>query len=118
MSDPMTTSEISQDEKNMAMIAAILGIPTTWLGPLIIFLLKKDQSQYVGYYALQSTILGACVFVASFLMIVPVLGHLAYLAVAVVNLILQIMSAMAANRGEWYEVPIIGKIVKQQLKMA
>jgi len=118
MSDPMTTSEISQDEKNMAMIAAILGIVTGWLGPLIIFLIKKDQSRYVAYYSLQSLILGGCVFVASFVAAIPIVGWIVYAVVAIANLVLQISAAMAANRGEWYEAPIVGKFAKQQLQMS
>jgi hypothetical protein len=118
MSDPMTASEISQDEKTMAMIAAILGIPTLWLGPLIIYLIKKDQSRYIAFYALQSLILGAAVFVISFIAAIPLLGWLIYAVALIANLVLQITAAMAANRGEWHEIPVAGKYAKQQLGIA
>lgn len=113
MSDPMTTSEISQDDKNMAMIAAVVGIFTI-LGPLIIFLIKKDQSKYVAFHALQSTFL--CLL--HFLWAIPglnlILGPIGF----IINAAFQIMAAMAINRGQWYEAPVVGKFVKQQLKMA
>ncbi len=113
MSDPMTTSEISQDDKNMALIAAVVGIFTI-LGPLIIFLVKKDQSRYVAYHALQSTFLS----LLHFLWIIPVANLFLGPIGSLINLVFQIMAAMAINKGEWYEAPVIGKFVKQQLKMA
>jgi len=113
MSDPMTPSELSQDDKNMALIAAVLGIFTI-LGPLIIFLIKKDQSRYVAYHALQSTF----VSILHFLWVIPVanliLGPIGF----IVCLVFQIQAVMAINKGDWYEAPGIGKFVKQQLKMA
>ena len=118
MSDPMTNTAISPDDKNMALIAAILGIFTVWLGPLIIFLIKKDQSKYVAYHALQSCLIGACVFVAAFLLVIPVVGWLVYLAVWIGNIVLQIQAAMAINRGEWFTAPVAGQFVRQQLKIA
>jgi len=118
MSDPMTTSEISQDDKNMALLAAVLGIFTFWVGPLIIFLVKKDQSSYVAYHALQSCLIGACVFVAGFLCVIPVVGWLVYVAVVIGNLVLQIQAAMAINNGKWYNAPVAGQFVRQQLKIA
>jgi len=113
MSDPMTTSELSQDDKNMALIAAVVGIFTI-LGPLIIFLIKKDQSQYVGFHALQSTIISALHIV----WLIPVANIFLGPIALIVNLVFQIQAAMAINRGAWYEAPVVGKFVKQQLKMA
>jgi len=118
MSDPMTTNEISPDDKNMALIAAVLGIFTFWVGPLIIFLIKKDQSNYVAYHALQSCLIGACVFVAGVLAVIPIVGWLIYVAVVIGNLVLQIQAAMAINKGEWFNAPVAGQFVRQQLKLA
>lgn len=35
-----------QDSRTMGMMAHILGIVTGWLGPLIVWLIKKDQSPF------------------------------------------------------------------------
>jgi len=113
MSDPMTSSEITQDEKTMALVAAVVGIFTI-LGPLIVFLIKKDQSRYVAFHALQSTFISLLHIVWAIPVANLILGPIAL----IVNLVFQIQAAMAINRGEWYEAPFFGKFVKQQLKMA
>ena len=38
----------SKDDKTMAMLCHLLAIFTTFIGPLIIWLIKKDQSAYVN----------------------------------------------------------------------
>ena len=43
---------MTQDERTMAMLAHLLGIVTGFLGPLVIWLIKKDQSKFVAYHAL------------------------------------------------------------------
>jgi len=40
-------AEIKQEDKTMAMLCHLLGILTAFLGPLIIWLVKKDQSPFV-----------------------------------------------------------------------
>jgi len=117
MVDPTSGStEITQDDKTMATIACVLVIFTHWLGPLIIYLLKKDQSKFVAYHALQATFLGAA---ASILSVVGVftLG-IGFLAGGVLTLVFGIISALAANKGEWYEIPLAGKFAKQQVGVA
>jgi len=113
MSDPMTTSEISQDDKTMALIAAVVGIFAI-LGPLLVFLIKKDQSRYVAFHSLQSTIISALHLV----WIIPVANIILGPIALIVNLVFQIQAAIAINKGEWFEAPVVGKFVKQQLKMA
>ncbi len=114
MVDPTSgTGEITQDEKTLATIACVLVIFTHWIGPLIIYFIKKDQSKFVAYYALQATILGAVVTVlymcsAFTIFITFGLG-------AILGLVFGIISALAANKGEWYEMPVIGKFAKQQV---
>jgi len=44
----------SQDDRSMAMLAHLLGIFTGFLGPLIIWLMKKDQSPFVDDQAKES----------------------------------------------------------------
>src|SRR5712692_9143515 len=40
-------TEIKPEEKTMAMLCHLLGIVTWFLGALIIWLIKKDQSKFV-----------------------------------------------------------------------
>ena len=111
-------SAITQDDKTMAMLSYILGIFTGFLGPLILWLVKKDQSRFVAFHALQALILHAVVVVgyilSSFLVIV-LIGFLTYPVFFVLGLVYSILAGIAANKGDWYEIPVIGKLARQQV---
>jgi len=108
---------ISQDDKTMAMLAYLLGIFTGFLGPLLLWVIKKDQSKFVGYHALQALLLHAVVsigyLVSSFPMVV-LIGFVTFPVFGLLGLIFSIIAGLAANRGEWYEIPLIGPIARQQ----
>ena len=104
-----------KDSKTMAMLSHLLGILIGFLGPLIIWLMKKDASPFVddqGKEALnfQLTLLigyiiaGAtsCIFI----------GMLIFPVVWIVGLILGIMGAMKANEGTAYRYPVNIRFIK------
>src|SRR5579883_844541 len=106
MVDPTAGStEITQDDKTMAMLACLLVIVSYFVGPLIIYLIKKDQSKFVAYHAMQAMFLGIAAFVLTFLFGIG----------WILGIIFGILSGLAANKGEWYEIPVIGKLAKQQV---
>ena len=105
----------SQDEKSMAMLCHLLGFFTSFIGPLIIWLIKKDQSAYIneqGKEALNFQItIAIAAFAASLLMYVCI-GFLALPLVLLANLILSIMACIAASKGEPYRYPLSLRLVK------
>ena len=128
-------SAVTQDERNMGMLAHLLQIFTGFLGPLVIYLIKKDQSKFVAYHALQALAwqIGytACLFVGIFLCIVgtivtnphgpngfPVFFVFVWLLAmggGFLNLILGIVYTIKAYQGEWSSYPIIGNWVRRFL---
>ncbi len=93
----------------MALLAHILGVALGFLGPLIIWLVKKDQSAFVddqGKEALnfQLTMLigflvaGATTFVCIGFVLLP--------ALVVVNIVFCILGGMQANKGVAYRYPV------------
>ena len=95
----------TQEEKQMAMFCHLGGIIGGFILPLIIWMMKKDESDYIdehGKEALNFTITmtiahlvgGPCTcFILTFVLI-PV------------GIIFTIQGAMAASRGERYEYPM------------
>lgn len=108
---------ITQDDKTMAMLAYVLGVATGFVGPLILWLLKKDQSKFVACHAFQALLLHAAVvlgYIASGLLVFVLIGFITYPAFFLLGLVFSILAGLAANRGEWYDIPILGKIARQQ----
>jgi hypothetical protein len=103
------------DDKNMATIAHILGILTGFVGPLIIWLIKKDQSPFVddqGKEALNFQLTLLIAWVIAGVSTAICIGFLLVPAVLVVAIIFGIMGAMAANKGEAYRYPVNIRFIK------
>ncbi|MBN2514243.1 MAG: DUF4870 domain-containing protein [Sedimentisphaerales bacterium] len=108
-------ADISNDAKNLGMLCHLLGLFTSFVGPLVIWLIKKDTMPYVDYHGKESLnfqiTLAIAYFVAglSFLcaigvVLVPVLGLL--------HLIFCIIASIAASKGEYYKYPFCMRLVK------
>jgi hypothetical protein len=114
------STEVSKDARMWAMLCHLLGLFTCFIGPLIIWLIKKDEDPFIddqGKEALNFQITLAIAFIAVWIVSVllrflicaaPFLGA----AVWVVNLIFCIMAAVKANGGEAYRYPVSIRFIK------
>jgi uncharacterized membrane protein len=105
--------EVSKDDKTMAMLAWLLGIFSSFVGPLVIYLVKKDQSKFVAFHALQSLWFGVVSLVAVLIISVITCGIGSFLALA--PMVVCILWCIKANNGEWAELPVIGGWAKKGL---
>jgi hypothetical protein len=97
------------------MLCHLLAIFTSFLGPLIVWLIKKDEHSFVdeqGKEALNFQITALIAYLASGLLTFVCIGALLLPAVAIVDLIFCIMACIATNKGEHYRYPISLRIVK------
>jgi uncharacterized protein len=134
----------TEDERTMAMLANLLMAFTGFIGPLVIFCVKQN-SRFVKFHSLQALIwhaiymgltfvLMAVFFVAmmtnliqhppephsqappAFFYFFPLIW-LGFMGGWVVNLILGVVYAIKANRGEWAAYPVYGKwLLPKELK--
>ena len=96
----------------LAQVLGLVGIVATgfgWVGPLVVYLTAKPQQTFVRHHAAESlnfqlTLLIA--WVASFVLMLVLVGFLTAVVVWFSGLILPILAAVAANRGEWYRYPL------------
>lgn len=105
----------NKDARTMGMLAHILGIPLGFLGPLIIWLIKKDEMPFVddqGKESLNFQITVLIAFVVSGLLTCVFIGMFLFPVVFVGNIILCIMGAMKANNGETYRYPFALRLIK------
>ena len=106
---------ISDDDRMLAMLCHLLAIFTGFVGPLILWIVKKDSSPYVAHHGREAlnfqitlllvmTCLGAATFILMFILIglalVPVL-----IVVPILALVAEIIAAVAAQKGEWFRYP-------------
>lgn len=104
---PATTG--ASDEKTLAMLAQLLGIFTGFLGPLVIYLVAKDDQPFVKHHAAESLNFQLTVligYIVSFVLMIVLIGFLTFAVIWIGALVLSIMATVAANRGEWYRYPV------------
>lgn len=104
-----------QDDKMMGMLCHLLGIFTSFVGPLIIWLIKKDDSPFVDHHGKQAlnfqfTILIG--YIVSGILIIILIGFFLYFVVWVVAIVFGILATVASNKGEMYEYPVAIRFFK------
>jgi uncharacterized Tic20 family protein len=104
----------AQDERTWSLLAHVGSIVLGFLAPLIVMLVKGNESPTVRAHAVEAlnfqiTVLIA--YVVSWILAFLLIGFLLVGAVWVVSLIFAIMGTMAANRGEPYKYPFALRLV-------
>lgn len=112
-----TTAASTSDEKTMGMVAHLLLIFTWWLGPLILFLVKKEQAGFAKDQAREALNFGitlTLVYIAAWVLTLVTFGVLFFLPflVLVAGLVFGILGCIAANKGESYRYPVSLRLVK------
>lgn len=105
------TSPPSNEDRTLALIVHLGNIVASILLPLIVYLVKKDQSRFVAFHSLQTLYLGLLVFGVT-LVTCGFGGAIAAPAMIVFNVI----AAIKVNGGEYgYEYPIVGKWARRSV---
>lgn len=105
----------SKDETNLALLAHILGIFTSFVGALVLWLVKKEDSAFVAQHALEALNFQITIAIGwvicmmlSFILIGVFLMPLLFIA----NLVFCILAAMAASKGQPYSYPFALRLLK------
>lgn len=134
---------ITQDERTMATLAHALQVVGWWIAPLIIFIVQR-KSRFVSFHALQALLfqiaylilmIGCMVlwFATIFstvlqqgpdksapppalFILMPVIW-LGFMSAWIVMLVVAILYAIKAGRGEWAAYPILGRLARRILKI-
>lgn len=114
MNDPVAQTP-NNDDRNLAMLAHLLGIVSGFIGALIIWLIKKDQSAFIdeqGKEALNFQITMLIAFVVAGMLMVILIGALLMPLLFVANLVFCILAAVAVSKGEHYRYPVALRLLK------
>jgi len=109
-----SAGEISNDEKNMGMLCHLLGL-LSFIGPLIIWLLKKDESKFIddnGKEALNFQITIALAYVVSMFLMFVVIGILLMPVVMILWFVFTIIGAVKTSEGKSYRYPLTIRLLK------
>jgi len=111
---------LSQDERTWGMLAhlsALAGFIVPFgsvLGPLIVWLLKKDEMPFVdeqGKEALNFQITVAIGFVVCVLLMFVLIGIPLFFALMIYALVMTIIATIEANKGKQYRYPFALRLI-------
>lgn len=110
---PATTGSAT-DEQGLATLAQVLAIFTGFLGPLVIWFMARPDQPFVKHHAAEALNFQITVTIAAFvsaLLMLVLIGFLLLPVVLIGAFVLEVLAAIAANRGEWYRFPINLRLV-------
>lgn len=109
-----TNTEVSADEKNIVVLTHIGGTVFSFIPALIVWLLKKDDSPYIADQAREALNFQITVLIAqviSSILIVILIGFVLMGIIWLANIILCIIAAVAASKGEYYRYPFALRLI-------
>ncbi len=109
-----TSTEISADEKNIVVLTHMGGTIFSFIPALVVWLLKKDDSAYIADQAREALNFQITVLIAqiiSSILIVILIGFVLMGIIWLANIILCIIAAVAASKGEHYRYPFTLRLI-------
>ncbi len=118
----MTNGALTKEDRNMAMLchlasfAMLVGIPLgNIIGPLIVWLMKREQSSFVDWHGKESINFQISVTmyaIISAILILAVVGFVLLPLTIVFALIMTIVGTMRANDGLRHQYPLTMRFIK------
>jgi len=103
------------DEKTWSILLHLGPIIVSFLVPLIGYLVLKDRGPFIRHNAVQAlnfTLTMLIGYVASYLLMLVLIGFITLPIVWVLSIVFAIIAAVKTNKGEYYTYPFSIKFVK------
>jgi|SRR5690606_1996500 len=102
----------SNEEKNLGLLAHIITLLSTFIGPLIIYFLKKDESAFITHHAKESLNFQITMTLVCILLAITIVGLVLIWLVGILTLILVIIATIKASEGKLYRYPFTIRLIK------
>lgn len=108
------TAEISRDDRTIAMLSHLLSLFFGFLAPLVIWLVKKEESDFIGDQAKESlnfqlTMLAG--FILCFILSFVLIGALLMPLLGIFDVVMVIIATIKSNEGQRYRYPFAIRII-------
>lgn len=117
-SDPVSGAEQippytpTNDERTLAILCHVLTIFFWIFPPLIIYLIKKDESKFIAEHAKESLNFQITFGIVAIVLIITIIGILLLWILGIVVLILVIMASIKASENKIYRYPLTIRLIK------
>ncbi|GLB61131.1 DUF4870 domain-containing protein [Cytobacillus sp. NCCP-133] len=103
------------EERLLAAAIYVTSFFTTFIGPLIIWLLKKNDSEFVDYHGKEylNFLISYTVYSAiSVVLMIILIGVITIWIVGILAFIFTIVAAVKAYEGREYRIPLVFRVLK------
>lgn len=104
---------LQRDERIFAAAIYAISYFTAFIGPIVIWIIKKDESEFVNFHGKQYfnfLISYIIYFVVSGILAVLLIGFLFIWILGILQLVFTIVAAIKAFEGKHYEIPFLIKV--------
>jgi uncharacterized Tic20 family protein len=112
--DVETSVSPSNDDKNIATITHLAGTVFSFVPALIVWVLKKDDSEYLAFQAKEALNFQITILIAQLVAGVLVwilIGFLLLPIIWLLNIVLCIIAAISTSKGETYRYPFTLRLI-------
>ena len=102
----------TSDERTLAILCHVLTLFFWILPPLIIYLLKKDESPFVASHARESMNFQITWAIIGLVLFVTIIGILLLWLVGIIILVLVIVATVKASESKMYRYPFTMRLIK------
>jgi uncharacterized protein len=102
----------TSDERTLAILCHVLGIFFWIFPPLIIYLIKKDESAYVKQHAMEALNFQITISIISIVLALTIVGILLIWVVWVAALVFMIIASINASDNKIYRYPLTLRLIK------
>ena len=96
----------------IALLSHILTFVAPILAPLIIYLVKKDESEFVAYHAKESLNFQISMAIYAILLFLSIIGILLLWLLGIAIFVLVIVATIKASEGQFYKYPLTIRFIK------
>lgn len=104
----------SNDDKNIATITHLGGTVFSFIPALLVWILKKDENQYLADQAKEALNFQITVLIAQFIagvLIAILIGYLFMGIIWLTNVVFCIVAAISTSKGETYRYPFCLRLI-------
>lgn len=102
----------TQDERNLSLIVHLVTFVSSFIAPLIIYLVKKDESRFIAAHAKESLNFQITVVIIGIMMFISLIGILFLWALGLAAAILVVVATIKASDGKPYRYPFSIRFIK------
>ncbi len=105
---------VEKDERTLAMLIYVISFFTAFIGPLIIWLLKKDESDFLDHHGREyfNFLISFTVYsIISWVLVFIFIGMIMLPIVGITVIVFTIIAAIKAYEGKYYRFPFIFRIL-------